>query len=150
MNPFDILMILVNGLGWGIKPITEKKAIQKIGHSNFSYIRYIITAMIATPFLIYNIHKQGGINKLVSKNPNFYYDAFYHGTIVSAIALASICANYYLLSKYPVSVIAPVVEGMLLAFNVLFGAILLGEKVTWNIIFGVVLIVSGTYVCYMK
>ena len=42
------------------------------------------------------------------------------------------------------------VEGMLLAFNVLFGAILLGEKVTWNIILGVVLIVSGTYVCYMK
>ena len=24
MNPFDILMVLINGVGWGIKPITEK------------------------------------------------------------------------------------------------------------------------------
>jgi len=150
MNPFDILMILVNGLGWGIKPITEKKAVVKIGHQNFSYIRYIVTAMIATPLLIYNLQSNGGIKKLLSKNPNFYYDAAYHGFIVSIIALTSICANYYLLSKYPVSVIAPVVEGMLLAFNVGFGAILLGEKITWNIIAGVGLIISGTYVCYMK
>jgi len=150
MNPFDILMILVNGLGWGIKPITEKTAVAKIGHQNFSYIRYIVTAVIALPLLIYNINKKGGIKKIISKNPNFYFDAAYHGTIVSVIALAAICANYYLLSKYPVSVIAPIVEGMLLAFNVIFGAIILGEKITWNIIAGVCLIITGTYVCYMK
>ena len=143
-------MILVNGLGWGIKPITEKTAVAKIGHQNFSYIRYIVTAIIAIPLLIYNINKKGGIKKIISKNPNFYFDAAYHGIIVSVIALAAICANYYLLSKYPVSVIAPVVEGLLLAFNVIFSAILLGEKITWNIIAGVCLIIADTYVCYMK
>ena len=150
MNPFDIFMILVNGVGWGIKPITEKTAVAKIGHQNFSYIRYIVTAIIAIPLLILNINKKGGMKKIISKNPNFYYDAAYHGFIVSTIALTAICANYYLLSKYPVSVIAPVVEGMLLAFNVIFSAILLGEKVTWNIVAGVILIIAGTFVCYMK
>jgi drug/metabolite transporter (DMT)-like permease len=150
MNPFDILMILVNGLGWGIKPITEKKAVTKIGHQNFSYIRYIVTALIATPLLIYNLQTKGGFKALIKKNPNFYYDAAYHGFVVSVVALASICANYYLLSKYPVSMIAPIVEGMLLVFNVGFGALLLGEKITWNIIAGVSLIITGVFVCYMK
>ena len=71
MNPFDILMILVNGIGWGIKPITEKTAVSKIGHSNFTFIRYIVTAIIAVPFLCYNL-KQEGISSLFKKNPHVH------------------------------------------------------------------------------
>lgn len=149
MNPFDILMILVNGIGWGIKPITEKTAVSKIGHTNFTFIRYIVTALIAIPFLCYNL-KDKGIDSLFKKNPNFAFDAAKHGLIVSIVALGSIAANYYLLSKYDVAFIAPIVEGLLLACNVIFSAIFLGETVTWNTVLGVAMIVSGVGVCYMK
>jgi len=149
MNPFDILMILVNGIGWGIKPITEKTAVTKIGHSNFTFIRYIVTAIIAIPFLCYNL-KQEGTSSLFKKNPNFAFDAAKHGFIVSVVALGSIAANYYLLSKYDVAFVAPIVEGLLLACNVIFSAIFLGEKITYNTILGVAMIIAGVGVCYMK
>ncbi len=149
MNPFDILMVIINGVGWGIKPITEKTAITAIGYSNFTYIRYIVTAIISVPFLCMNI-KKTGVKALFKKNPNFFFDAAKHGVIVSIVALASLAANYYLLSKYDVSVIAPIVEGILLMCNVIFSVIFLGEKVTWNIIAGVCMIIAGTGICYMK
>lgn len=52
----DILAIVVNSVGWGIKPILEKISVDKIGHTNFSYIRYVITGIIALPLLIYNLY----------------------------------------------------------------------------------------------
>ena len=147
MNPFDILMILVNGIGWGIKPITEKAAVTKIGHSHFTFIRYIVTAIIAIPFLCYNL-KQEGISSLFKKNPNFAFDAAKHGFIVSVVALGSIAANYYLLSKYDVSYIAPLVEGALLVMNAVFGIIFLKEKITVQAIMGIGIIIAGTFVLY--
>ena len=42
----DTLAILVNSIGWGIKPVLEKISVDKIGHNNFSYIRYVITGII--------------------------------------------------------------------------------------------------------
>ena len=70
--------------------------------------------------------------------------------IVSVLGIAAILANYYLLSKYDVAFIAPIVEGLLLACNVIFSVIFLGETVTWNTVLGVAMIVAGVGVCYMK
>ena len=141
----DTLAILVNSVGWGIKPVLEKISVNKIGHSNFSYIRYIITGIIALPLLIYNIQTS---NKNKFNDPIYLQDAIKWGLIVSLVALAAIKANYYLLSKYDVSYIAPLVEGALLVMNAVFGIIFLKEKITTQAIMGIATIIAGTFILY--
>ena len=143
----DTLAILVNSVGWGIKPVLEKISVDKIGHNNFSYIRYVITGIIALPLLIYNI-QTNGIGKKFEKNPNYIKDSLIWGTIVALVSLAAIKANYYLLSKYDVSYIAPLVEGALLVMNAVFGIIFLKEKITIQAIMGIGIIIAGTFVLY--
>lgn len=143
----DTLAILVNSVGWGIKPVLEKISVDKIGHNNFSYIRYVITGAIALPLLIYNI-QTNGIGKKFEKNPNYLKDSLIWGTIVALVSLAAIKANYYLLSKYDVSYIAPLVEGALLVMNAVFGIIFLKEKITMQAIMGIGIIIAGTFVLY--
>ena len=84
----DTLAILVNSVGWGIKPVLEKISVDKIGHNNFSYIRYVITGIIALPLLIYNI-QTNGIGKKFEKNPNYLKDSLIWGTIVALVSLAA-------------------------------------------------------------
>ena len=141
----DSLAILINSVGWGIKPVLEKISVKKIGHSNFSYIRYIITGIIALPLLIYNIQTS---NKNKFNDPAYLQDAMKWGLIVSLVALAAIKANYYLLSKYDVSYIAPIVEGALLVMNAIFGIIFLKEKITTQAILGIGTIIAGTFILY--
>ena len=143
----DTLAILVNSVGWGIKPVLEKISVNKIGHTNFSYIRYIITGIIALPLLIYNIQANGGGKKFKS-NPNYTQDVMIWGTIVAVVSLAAIKANYYLLSRYDVSYIAPIVEGALLVMNAVFGIIFLKEKITTQAIMGIATIIAGTFILY--
>ena len=64
------------------------------------------------------------------------------------VALVSIISNYYLLSKYDVSYIAPIVEGALLVMNALFGIIFLKEKITTQAIAGIGTIIVGTFILY--
>ena len=141
----DSLAILINSVGWGIKPVLEKISVKKIGHSNFSYIRYIITGIIALPLLIYNI-KTSKKNKF--NDPVYLQDAIKWGLIVSLVALAAIKANYYLLSRYDVSYIAPIFEGALLVMNAIFGIIFLKEKITTQAILGIGTIIAGTFILY--
>ena len=70
------------------------------------------------------------------------------GTIVAVVSLAAIKANYYLLSKYDVSYIAPIVEGALLVMNAVFGIIFLKEKITTQAIMGIATIIAGTFILY--
>ena len=144
---FDILAVAVNSVGWGVKPILEKISVDKVGHTNFGYIRYIITGLIALPLLVVNIYKNG-MGKAYKSNPNYFQDCIKWGFIVSVVGLVSIMANYYLLSKYDVSYIAPLVEGALLVMNALFGIIILKEKITWQIIVGIITITLGTCILY--
>ena len=143
----DGLAILVNSVGWGIKPVLEKISVNKIGHVNFSHIRYIITGIISLILLSINLYRNG-VGKKFKQNPNYLYDALKWGTIVSVVALVSIMSNYYLLSKYDVSYIAPIVEGALLVMNALFGIIFLKEKITTQAIGGIVTIIIGTCILY--
>ena len=145
----DILAIFINSVGWGIKPILEKISVDKIGHTNFSYIRYVITGIIALPLLIYNLYfKKPGDDR--PENPNYFQDSIKWGGIVAVVSLLSILANYYLLSKYAVSYIAPIVEGSLLVMNAIFGVIFLKEELTKQAIFGIVTIIAGVFILYSE
>ena len=145
----DILAIVVNSVGWGIKPILEKISVDKIGHTNFSYIRCVVTGIIALPLLIYNLYfKKPGDDR--PENPNYFQDSIKWGGIVAVVSLLSILANYYLLSKYAVSYIAPIVEGALLVMNAIFGVIFLKEELTKQAIFGIVTIIAGVFILYSE
>ena len=42
----DIILFIVIGLGWAIKPIIEKVSVDKVGYYNFTFLRYLISGVI--------------------------------------------------------------------------------------------------------
>ena len=144
----DILLFALNGGGWAFKPILEKISVDKIGHYYFSFFRYLISGIIAIPFLIQHYYFNGFPKVYKNNGKLFFKDVVIWGTIVSVVAIAAIMANYYLLEKYNSSFVTPIAEGVLLIFNVIFSVLFLGEKITQNSIFGIIAIVFGVYLIY--
>jgi len=144
----DILLFALNGGGWALKPILEKISVDKIGHYYFSFIRYLISGIIAIPFLIQHYYAHGFPKAYKNNGKLFAKDAIIWGTVVSVIAIAAIMANYYLLEKYNSSFVTPIAEGVLLIFNAVFSVAILGEKITRNSIFGLIAIITGIVLIY--
>ena len=55
----DILYFILNGGGWALKPILEKMSVDKIGFFYFSFFRYLVSGIIAIPFIYYQYQKHG-------------------------------------------------------------------------------------------
>ena len=49
----DLLLFIINGGGWAIKPILEKVSVDRIGYYYFTFLRYVICGVISLPFLIH-------------------------------------------------------------------------------------------------
>ena len=124
----DILLFSLNGGGWALKPILEKISVDKIGHYYFTFIRYLISGIIAIPFLIQHYYFNGFPKVYKNNGKLFFKDVVIWGTIVSVVAIAAIMANYYLLEKYNSSFVTPIAEGVLLIFNVIFSVLFLERK----------------------
>lgn len=139
----DIILFIVNGLGWAIKPIIEKVSVDKVGYYNFTFLRYIISGLIGLPFLLHSLHKYGLPKAYKNNLTKFTKDSILYGTIVSMVAIAAIAANYYLLEKHNASYVTPIVEGLLLVFATIFSVMFLNEKLTTDMIFGISLIIVG-------
>ena len=144
----DLLLFAINGGGWAFKPILEKISVDKLGHYYFTFIRYLISGIIAIPFLIQHYYYNGFPKKYKNNGKLFFNDVVVWGTVVSVVAIAAIMANYYLLEKYNSSFVTPIAEGVLLIFNAIFSVAFLGEKITVNAIFGLILIISGVALIY--
>ena len=146
----DVLYFILNGGGWALKPILEKISVDKLGHYYFSFLRYLISGIIAIPFLIYHYYYNGFPKVYKNDAKLFFKDVVIWGTVVSVVAIAAIMANYYLLEKYDSSFVTPIAEGVLLIFNFIFSVWLLNEKVTKDMIIGVLFIVTGVFMIYCK
>lgn len=146
----DIILFAINGGGWALKPILEKISVDKMGYFYFTFIRYFVSGIIALPFMYYQYHTHGVPKKYNNNTQAFVQDIVVWGSIVSAIAIAAIMANYYLLEKYNSSFVTPIAEGVLLIFNFIFSVWLLNEKVTKDMIIGVLFIVTGVFMIYCK
>ena len=145
----ELLLFIVNGGGWAFKPILEKISVDKFGFYYFSFMRYIITALISIPFLIYYHYHNVDYPKLYKNNHSlFFTDIFLWGSIVSIVALSAILANYYLLEKYNSHFVTTITEGILLIFNAIFSAIILGEKITLTYSLGLLSIIFGIFIVY--
>ena len=146
----DILYFILNGGGWALKPILEKMSVDKIGFFYFSFFRYLVSGIIAIPFIYYQYQKYGLPKGYKNKPILFTQDVMFWGAIVSIIAIAAIMANYYLLEKYDASYVTPIAEGILLIFSTIFSVMFLGEKVTRQMVLGIFLIITGVFFIYCK
>lgn len=146
----DFLLFALNGGGWALKPILEKGAVDKLGHYYFTFLRYLISGIIAVPFLIQHYYFNGFPKKYKKNSKLFFKDVVVWGGIVSVIAMLAIMANYYLLEKYDASFVTPIAESALLIFNAIFSVVLLGEKITTDMMTGVGLIIAGIMFIYRK
>ena len=120
----DIILFAINGGGWALKPILEKISVDKMGYFYFTFIRYFVSGIIALPFMYYQYYTHGVPKKYNNNTQAFVQDIVVWGSIVSAIAIAAIMANYYLLEKYNSSFVTPIAEGVLLIFNFIFSSFL--------------------------
>ena len=146
----DLLLFSINGGGWALKPIFEKISVDKMGYFYFTFIRYLVSGIIAIPFIMYQYNKHGIPKKYKNNEKAFLYDIIVWGSIVSFVAIAAIGANYYLLEKYNSNYVTPIAEGVLLIFNAIFSCIILGEKITMDMIIGLILIILGIFFFYRK
>ena len=146
----DLLIFAINGGGWALKPILEKISVDKLGHYYFSFLRYLISGIIAIPFLIHHYYYNGFPKVYKNDSKLFFKDVVIWGTIVSVVAIAAIMANYYLLEKYDSSFVTPIAESVLLIFNAIFSVWILGEKFTTDMGIGLGFIILGIVFIYRQ
>ena len=146
----DFLLFAINGGGWALKPILEKGAVDKLGHYYFTFLRYLISGIIAIPFLIQHYYFNGFPKKYKKNSKLFLKDVVIWGGIVSVIAMIAIMANYYLLEKYDASFVTPIVEALILLMNAGLSVWLLGETVTTDMIIGIFFIIVGIVFIYRE
>lgn len=138
----DILIGLVNILGWGLKPLFEKAAIKHSSYLIFANTRYIATAIIS--ICILSICKRKYIVQYMNRS------TLYYSVLVAIIGLISIISNYYLLSKYDASLVAGLVEPSLILVTFLFGYLFFNETFNKIRLLGIVFISIGLYITYMS
>ena len=138
----QIIPAFINSIAWGIKPVIEKLAITQIDHTNFTFVRYIISGILSFIFLNILIFIRNKNYKSIY-NLDFIKKSAYWGTIVSLIGILAIGMNYYLLSKFNVHQVTAIVEASLIIFNVIFSVIILKETVTITRMIGIFVIIIG-------
>ena len=141
MIPY-IAIGLVNILGWGIKPLIEKKGLEKTTYFIFANTRYITTAIISIFILL--ICKRSYVVK------NINTDTILYSIIVAIVGLISIISNYYLLSKYDASLVVGLVESSLIMTTLLFSYIFLNEKISLTRIIGMSIISIGILITFLS
>ena len=139
-----IIPLLVNFLGWSIKPVLEKMAVQKIGIIDFLFIRYIFTGFLSLCGLVFYIYWQ---NKTIMSYLSFNYSisAVKWGLLVSIVAIIALLAHYYLLKNFKVHYVVGMVESSIVLFSTLLSSLILKEKLSANKCWGIVLIALGIY-----
>ena len=138
----DIAIGGLNILGWGLKPLIEKKAVEHCSSFIFANTRYITTAFISI-FILAVSNRQYVINHLNIKT-------LYFSIIVAVIGLVSIMSNYYLLSKYDASLVVAIVEPSLILVTLLVGKIFFNETVTLLQVIGVMVIALGLFIVLLS
>ena len=146
---FPYLAVLVNAIGWSLKSVFEKKAVEAIGVANFTFTRYIMMGIITLVlYLIYlyimKIPKEHVLNK------QFIRDNVYWSIIISFFALIAIYAHYYLLKTHDAYWVIAIVESSIVIFTTLFSIVILKEKLNMAQCWGILLIALGIYFINLK
>jgi len=138
----DILIGLVNIVGWGLKPLLEKEAIKHTTFFIFANTRYITTAIISVIILLCS--KREYVSKYLNKKTVLY------SIVVAIVGLLSIISNYYLLSKYDANLVVGLVEPSLILVTLLLSYFFFNEKITKLRILGIVFISVGIITTFLS
>ena len=138
----DILIGLVNIVGWSIKPLLEKEGIKHSSFFIFANVRYITTALICV-FILLACNR-----KYVSDN--FNYKTIIYSIIVAIFGLLSIISNYYLLSKYDANLVVGLVESGLIITTLLLSYLFFNEKFSKTRIVGICIISIGFLITFLS
>ena len=138
----DILIGLVNIIGWGIKPLLEKEAIKHSTFFIFANTRYIMTAIISVIILL--SCKRKYISKYLNKK------TFLYSVLVAIVGLISIISNYYLLSKYDANLVVGLVEPSLILITLLISYLFFNETITKLRVLGIVFISVGILITFLS
>ena len=145
----DILLFLINGGGWALKPILEKISVESIGYFDFVLIRYLLCGLIALFIFILNFLSGRRIHIL--ENSKLTFNQIIGMSIaVCVVAMISAFVNYKLLERYNASFVTPIVEALILIMNAILSVWLLGEVVTTDMIIGIFFILLGIIFIYRE
>ena len=145
----DIVLFLINGGAWALKPILEKVSVDSIGYFDFVFIRYFFCGLIALFVLIFNY--LSGKKMLVLENSKLTFNqTIGMGLAVCIVAMLAALANYKLLETYDASFVTPIVEAIILMMNAGLSVWLLGETVTADMIIGIFFIIVGIVFIYRE
>lgn len=138
----DIVIGLVNVLGWSIKPLIEKEGIKHSSFFIFANTRYVATAMICIIVLL------ACKRKYITDNIN--YKSIVYSIIVSIIGLLSIISNYYLLSKYDANFVVGLVDSSIILTSLLLSYLFFNEIITTMRIVGISIISIGILITFLS
>tara|TARA_B110001450_G_C17521251_1_gene440667 strand:- start:185 stop:613 length:429 start_codon:yes stop_codon:yes gene_type:complete len=138
----DILIGIVNVIGWSIKPLIEKEGIKHTSFFIFANTRYIATAVISIFILL------ACKRKYITDNIN--YKTIAYSIIVSILGLMSIISNYYLLSKYDANIVVGLIESSLIVTTLLISYLFFNETFSNMRIFGISVISIGILITFLS
>ncbi len=145
----DILLFLINGGAWALKPILEKLSVDSIGYFDFVFIRYFFCGLIALFVLVLNYLSGRRINVLANSKLTFN-QVIGMGLAVCVVAMIAALVNYKLLERYNASFVTPIVEAVILIMNAGLSVWLLGETVTTDMMIGIFFIIVGIVFIYRE
>ena len=145
----DIILFLINGGAWAIKPVLEKLSVDSIGYYDFVFIRYFFCGLIALFVLGLN-YFNGKKLELLNSSKLTIPQTIGTGMLVCIVAMIAALANYNLLQKYDSSFVTPIVEAIILIMNAVLSVIILGERVTTDMIIGIFFILTGIVFIYRE
>lgn len=145
----DIVLFLINGGAWALKPILEKVSVDSIGYFDFVFIRYLFCGLIALFVLVLNYLSGRRINVLANSKLTFN-QVVGMGLVVCVVAMTAALVNYKLLERYNASFVTPIVEAVILVMNAGLSVWLLGETVTVDMMIGICFIIVGIVFIYRE
>jgi len=136
-----IVAMLINALGWSIKPIIEKTYILKSNFVYFTFIRYIVAGcMVIVPMILYYALRYAPKSYT---SPKFVKSQVCGAALAAVAGIIAALSNYYLLSKFKVSYVIPALEGLVILITVGLSRFILGESVSLTGYVGMAAIIAG-------
>jgi len=136
-----IVAMLINALGWSIKPIIEKIYIMKSNFVYFTFVRYLVAGCIVfVPLILYYALRYAPKSYT---SPKFVKSQVCGAALAAVAGIIAALSNYYLLSKFKVSYVIPALEGLVILITVGLSRFILGESVSLTGYVGMAAIIAG-------
>lgn len=120
----------------------KKKLLTSCSYDELIFLEYIF---LTIPIIIYIAYMY-----MSNKNLNFIkkieLKTIVYLLITTSLAICSASLYYYLIKKFPISKITPILNPLIIIFTILIGFILFNETISKQELFGISIIIAGIFV----